>query len=644
MSRWTTSSGGKGFYFSFDAMIAFTVIAASLAIVTQSSMLASDTFDVSTISYQKANLAGEDAMKLASRQDFKTFNNSFQQELVANTVMEEDDLDRNIVDGVTLLWAARNFSYASEVSERYFDGMIPEQYGYRLQVNNNGNNRIIYETSSTPANAQAVTSISRLVSGHQIDKPSEGFQARARAVEATTNQTKVVDIPMMGSGAYTNDLEINRSFYVPAKEIHESQLYLSMQWGVSNFASANVEINGEQAISESDMTIKEDGKAHYGFGKIDVADHVKPGWNQFTVTFPNQDSDYHAQFQPGTRIETVYSQDIDKVKDRDWEYLTDVLSEGSNANKRGGVWYNYPLQVPTEENVSEAVLQLDIRNLEDRRAEDLKIFVNDEKIVGRSAPVNDVVEVEFSDYLHEGTNVLSIYGNVELDGGDVSDFTHRGQNGPGPRIYANPQAEEGSRVKLSYDSPGGGLEYGLIELTWTKDIGTNLTESLGSRSNPAYFNHTYDEDFEIINSYLNPVQLNSINVTHKAGIGNLQEVYSSPRTYATPSKIETGEELVDGGKTTRYWYSDTCDDGTQRQHCELLPESGLQIELGIPSQVGYGGLFENETAAVNDANQRLEEQLGSFAEATEIEDDTISTGNQPYLWGPASVKLVVWNE
>jgi hypothetical protein len=88
----------KGFYFSFDAFLALSVMAATLAVVSQSSIIASDSFQVSSVDYKKSTTTGQDAMKLASQQDFYSFNSSFRQELVSDTVMEEEDFDRTIVD------------------------------------------------------------------------------------------------------------------------------------------------------------------------------------------------------------------------------------------------------------------------------------------------------------------------------------------------------------------------------------------------------------------------------------------------------------------------------------------------------------------------------------------------------------------
>jgi len=102
-------------------------------------------------------------------------------------------------------------------------------------------------------------------------------------------------------------------------------------------------------------------------------------------------------------------------------------------------------------------------------------------------------------------------------------------------------------------------------------------------------------------------------------------MYIDPNFYVSPGKNEI--KLEDENPDTRF-----------------APESSLEKTVMVPNQVGYGDLFENESAAVNDAEQRLNDLMGEYAEATSIEDETLSTGNQPYLWGPAEVRLVVWRE
>jgi len=148
----------KGFYFSFDALLALTVMTATLAVVSQSSFVASNSFEVTNIDYRAATTTGQDAMKLASYQDFSRFNGSFRQELVDETAMTDSDLDRTIIDGVSLLWASRNISHAEEVARKYFDSKkISDKYEYRLQVNENGSNTIIYQSSEMPESPEIVS-------------------------------------------------------------------------------------------------------------------------------------------------------------------------------------------------------------------------------------------------------------------------------------------------------------------------------------------------------------------------------------------------------------------------------------------------------------------------------------------------------
>ena len=626
----------KGFYFSLDAFLALVIMTASLALVVQSSNMATNPFATDTIEYSQASNTGQDALMSASSETFESFNQSFQTELLEETVMEEQDLERDIIDGVSLLWAARNITHAERATEKYFDTKIGDSYDYRLQVDEAGNETTVYQTSEMSEDIGTVSSISRLVSGHRIDEPSEGYQARAQATEARTNQTKVVEIPMMGSGAFTNNMELLRKFELDAEEIHEATLYFSVQWGESNFQSNEETINGQTLDlggSNEDDWVHYDEKngAQLGFDMADVTDEVESGWNEFYIDFNNQDSDQHAHIQPGTRLEIEYSETEDGFSDDTTEYFTDLESGSSNPNQRGGVWYNHPIQVPEDTEVEEAYLDLHMENLESHE-DSLQVYLNDELIYNDDVEgdVNRTVELEG---LESGTNVVSVYGNVELEDGEVVDFTHTSENDNNPRIVSDPEnsPEESTHVYIEYDTEDIGLEFGIIDVVHTEEVG-------GLRENPKQFSKSFDEGFEIRNTYVNLAQMDSINTSFDAGYDGTENVYTAPRQYATPSRIATGSELVEDGRTTDYILRDQCED------CEFLPETGLESHVGVPSQVGYGGLYSSHEEAVDDAEQRLRDTMGEYAEATSIETNDISTGDQPYLWGPASVQLVIWSE
>jgi hypothetical protein len=68
----------------------------------------------------------------------------------------------------------------------------------------------------------------------------------------------------------------------------------------------------------------------------------------------------------------------------------------------------------------------------------------------------------------------------------------------------------------------------------------------------------------------------------------------------------------------------------------------VEYSFLIPSQVGYGDVFENETDATEDAEKRLNQTLGSFASATIIQKDSFRVGGVPYMYGPFSFRVNVW--
>lgn len=630
---------GKGFYFSFDAFLALTVMSASLFVVSQSSEVANDPFKSNKVAYQKASMSGQDAMKLASIEDFYVFNSSFRQELVDQTVMEESDLNRTILDGISLLWAGRNFTYARDSVRKYFDERLPSRYEYKVQVTESGNTTVIYRTSRLPSDPDSVSSTPRLVSGHKIDKPSEGFQSRARATESESNQTKVVNIPMMGSGAPNQRLFLRKKFKLNASKIHSATLYFSAQWGESNFQSNTVSVNGQEldiggSNPEDWEYYVEKNSTTIGFDKADITSALdKQGWNQFYLEFKNQNN-HHVHIHPGTRLKIRYSTDK-LTSQNEKQYLTDIEAEASNANKKGGAWITKPLTIPENATVNNVSLHLELRNIQDiEDRPDVQVYLNRDRIYTENVSGSATIDLQLKDRVEEGTNVLSVYGNVRLFNGRINQSSFLGYQNGNPRIYSDPENNPGdsSYIYVDVDSPTTGLQYGKLEVVDSQNIG-------GSPDNPKLFSQSFQERLELLDAYLNLAQLDSRNVSLEAGSGSLERVFSSPRDYATPSKIRIKPEMLEQGATNSFRVSDSCS-----INCSILPETGLEKHVMVPSQVGYGGVFENRSAAIKDANKRLEDLMGRYADATSIENEVLSTGNQPYLWGPASVKLVVWDE
>lgn len=628
----------KGFYFSFDAFLAFTVMAASLAVVSQSSFVSSDSFDASTVDYREANIAGKDAMKLASSQDFRSFNESFQQELVDETVMQEEDLKRSIVDGVTLLWAARNFTHAEEVTQRYFDRKIPERYGYRLQVDNQTMRNIIYRTSTVPEDSRSVTSISRLVSGHEIDQPSEGFQARARATSITKNDTKIVSMPPLGMAPTNSKMEVEKEFWLNGTEkIHNGTFYLSVHYsGASYFEQFRIN-NGQYGQNAFDW-IHEDGSGQgsAAYGTLDVTDDLEEGKNSIYLRMKGGNS-YNSHFHPGTKLEIDYRTDnnyIDSELQHKRIHLEDILSEGG-GNSEAGIFSVKQFTIPDNVDFINATYHLEVEGLDSecgystlwgrQPGWDVQVNLNEQELFAecRSGEITEEIELNELD-VRNGTNVVTTFIESEGDTRWGGDQTH---------LLSNFSSSDSSYIDVWYSQSSDQLRFGEIRVTASEEVGGGVEE-------PKNYYKEFDyTDLESGSLYIAQLFSTYPEISVDDGLSE-ETVFSSSSPRSAPTDIYIGGESFNVENQNRITMEDVDGDPPR----SYLPESTFEWTVWTSSQVGYGQMFENQSAAVKDAESRLENVLGPFVNATGISTDSVSTGSQPYLWGPATVELVIWDE
>jgi len=624
----------KGFYFSFDALLALTVMTATLAVVSQSSFVASNSFEVTNIDYRAATTSGQDAMKLASYQDFSRFNGSFRQELVDETAMTDSDLDRTIIDGVSLLWASRNISHAEEVARKYFDSKISDKYEYRLQVNENGSNTIIYQSSEMPESPEIVSSISRLVSGHKIDRPSEGFQARARATSVTKNETKIIPVPPLGMAPQNSEMEVEKEFWLNnTDQIHNGTFYLSVHYsGASHFQQFR--INGNQYGEAKFDWVHEDdsgaGAASYGY--LDIKDDLKEGKNTLYLRLRGGNS-YNSHFHPGTKVEIDYSTGENYTLRDELVHekidIENIVSEGG-GNSEAGIFSVKQFTVPEGTEFVNATYNLQAESLDSecgyefwwwrQPGWDVEINLNEQTISAECASGTYQKQIELAESdIREGTNVITTFIESQGDtrwGGDQTVLN-----------------SDSSYIDLWYRRSEDQLRFGEIKVSASENIGGEVRQ-------PKQYQKEFEYDsLESTNLYI--AQLFSTNPEINVDDGiNYRNVFSSESPRSAPTSIYIGRDYYSLDRSNRIIMEDT-DFNPERSY---LPESTFEWTVWAPSQVGYGRLFDNESAALEDAKQRLETEMGEFIEATGIETGSLSTGDQPYLWGPASVKLVIWRE
>lgn len=646
----------KGFYFSFDALLALTLMSATLVLVSQSSEIASDSFKVSSIDYRTSTTTGQDAMKLASQQSFNSFNDSFTQELEDQTIMEKSDLNRTIIDGVSLLWAARNISHAEQVTRKYFDSKIPEDYEYRLQVNEGGSRTVIYESSTMPDDPQIVSSISRLVSGHKIDRPSEGFQARARATSITKNQTEIFSLPAMGNANENGKLEIRKNFTVPDnEEIHYAYFYLNEEYNGDTMFEQMM-VNGQQ--KKNDYTVIHQFDNDVVYARWDIADALQDGQNNIYIRVKGDASQSEpTEFQPGSKIEIKYSrgrEDLEEDRLRHEKiYFEDMKAENPGSSE-AGIFKVESFDLPQNADFVNASIHLKANNLDSGNCGynggwfgpyypwDVTTIFNGETLDQTCA--SGTFEREYllsEDQVQNGTNIFTVY---------LENYGNTFWGGESVELYSNTADPESSHIDLWYNVSEESLRFGEIKVTAAEEMG-------GIAENPKEDVREFQqEDLASTQVYIVERYSNEVELDVSDGTG-YETVFRSPGVRATPTRINIPTELydVDGenyvrlydyykSKVGEYGSPDDIPENGDEDLVKFWPESTFQWTVWVPSQVGYGTLFENQTAAVTDAEQRLRDTMGDYVDATSIDTGTVSTGNQPYLWGPASVRLVIWRE
>ncbi|MCK5333796.1 MAG: hypothetical protein KAJ24_04745, partial [Candidatus Aenigmarchaeota archaeon] len=267
----------------------------------------------------------------------------------------------------------------------------------------------------------------------------------------------------------------------------------------------------------------------------------------------------------------------------------------------------------------------------DAAKDDIQIYFNNQSIFNVTDPAATYdTYLNLTNYVNSSknsTNVLSVYiDSFENDFWGLTDV----------EFYSKPETDEdaSSYVYVEYDwSSENRFQYGYIEVSTIKPLG-------GPIENPK----TYYEDFgasEITSAYLQIAQLDSetVTVTVEPQGSEKNTVFVSPRLRAMPSKLYIDPSYFNTSTNNTINISDLC----LTLNCPVLPQSSIEYNLFIPSQVGYGNVFNNSEDAQNDAISRLIAALGEHASADQIEVDTpMSTSSIPWMYGPAIITFEVW--
>ncbi len=635
----------KGFFFTMDALIAITLI--SFAFLT--TFIVKPSMPSENTGYERMHYVTEDAMQLFGMTKFSDISSPVSQEIMENTNITEDYLNKSLIEVIGFLWADGKTEYVENISRDFFPGLIPVEYNYAISANDIGKSKNILYSSvgyPPPTNvAISLTKASRLVSGYRQDAITTGYSSRAWASKITKNASKVFEFnPEGGSYDPGGSVYITKKFFLNASEIYNATLHISLHRGTSALASNSITIDGGADIIGSvnwlyTQSKTEAGKAtNMDFGVVDITSELNAspaGWHEIEITLKSQD-DFNTHLHPGTKLEVIYRTNEERTLTgmySERKYFDNIESYQAGTKKRG-TWTITPINVPRSADVKNVTLHLRALNVyNDSAKDDIQIYFNNQSIFNVTDPSATYdTYLDLTDYVNSSknsTNILSVYVNsFENDFWGLTDV----------EFYSEPETDENasSYVYLEYDwSSEDMFQYGYIEVSKIKSFG-------GALENPK----TYYEDFgthEITSAYLQIAQLDSeiVTVTVESNGGEKNTVFVSPRLRAMPSALYIDPSYFNTSTNNTINVSDLC----LTLNCPILPESSIEYNLFIPSQVGYNNVFNTSEAAQDDAVSRLLAILGDYATADEIEIDTpMSTSSIPWMYGPAIITFEVWKQ
>jgi hypothetical protein len=629
----------KGFYFSFDAILALTVMSATLVMML--TMMGTNYSQYNQDDNAANNLRTEsrDVMSLASAESFETYNESFQDELVANSVMSEEDMDKTVLNGITYLWAAGNFSYAEEATESYFGPRVDGNY--QIQIKEGGKTYTLPQDVERPEKTEFVTTASSLVSGHRLNASNSGYRARASVLQGQSLRTEISPISPSGNLPDAPGRSGNGRFettkYVPIKDddivaLNSGTLDLNLQQEPSD--DFQVFVNGNEVPDSNAQLLDSEsgggGEGGNSYYRYNIAEYLEIGQNN-SITYTTESIFFEGGLlNPGSRVEINYTKtaalQTDEVKTRriPLKYVYSEFSGGGGGGEQSsGIVDIENFGLPRNSEIISANLTVDADSVgteESPDGWDVQATLNEEVVIQESANGQYQTTVDITDQIKPGSNLMRILIN------------HDGSNywgGQNTVLNSNPGTADHSYIEVKYRDKED-VGYGKYEST--------ISEEFGQNGNPVTYERQFtDYDyFSKVGLYMSVFDADNTEVEVKSGTDPYQTIFSSSET--KPTFISIGSDIVDFDQNNFVRLSDANDD------TRFLEHSLFEYSTFVEPRVGYGPVFDSEEAAQEDAVERLENKSGDFFNFENIEPSSVTIGGERRLWGPSTVTLVRWEE
>lgn len=619
-------SGSKGVFFTVDGVLGAALILLFLLLVPRAFVSETPTASASYLAF--------DAVNVLATLRVSELNTSRVQALIASGIITEPN--QSVLEQIGEFWAVDDIDDAQNLSRTVLSGLLDP---YSLLVDGD-------QIDGATENGGQLAASRRMVSGITKGRARAGFNARAIASKITKTTTDIFRAHPQGSAHEGgNGMDITQKVYLNATNITKATLYISIKYGVSDLNSMKFTVNGvDLGISHDDWLYDESSNltsaTQIAFTIVDVTDKIALGTNTIVYSLKSQTSG-HARLNPGTRLEVTHdASDFHEVSPtiNERTYFNSIASH-ETGQKRSGAWATMPINVPPGAIVTNATLHIrgtdiesytpaevvsrgkgDCSTITSGNAPNIRVYLNNISVFtdNGSALPSEVFDntIDLTSLVGSNTNVVSVYLNMYADcfWGDGDTV-----------LYSDPIANPStsSYVDLTYTRTPLDEEYGKIDVVVTERLNT-------TRSNSVTYVKTLNST--ILHSFIELATLETVALT--TGV-NGQQIFATPRLYSTPGALFVDNSHITSPGTNTFTLQDCIG-------CSILPESSYTFETLVPNQVGYGSTFDNESDARADATQRLIAVLGSAVDAVQIDNETLSIGDVPSLWGPALVEVRTW--
>ena len=616
----------KGMAFIYDALIASTLLLSLAGLIYYLERGNNNEL----YNYYNYKIP-QDVINILNNYKLSDYNTSLQ-----NTIKQElnitDNKERNALELLVLAFVYNKSNTIEDILSPF--NLSKENIAIYID------NSLVYNTSPIKYNNH-MTSAVIPVSGYEENKNPFGYTARAYAKKIIKNNTIVIPIYVLGSGNKGGELTQTKWFYLENNTYLNATLYFAIHYGGSSSDLESISVNGNNLKDQVVWLWRDTGSNIGAFGAIyNIQNYLHPGWNSYNITFYNLY--FHSHTHPGGRIEITTSSSS-FYKPQNYYNKTFFFDKVYSKEKTSwwwgygtGAWESFDFYVPLNANVNNATLYLNLKHIDDSGGwvydngwyyedRDIIVIVNGNTIYGNNHASGDYyLSFNLSQYLHTGTNYVLVYGNCYGNYFFGSDDTI---------LYSDPKndPEHSSRVFINYTLNDQNL-YGYIDFSRTYNIG-------GDIDNPKYSTLFQNTSAEVKESFIHIAQTYSYDVSVKFrndSSSPYETIYQSQGARDVPSSIFMEGYRWNTKGNNYFLFEDSC------SGCDFLPWTMIDVHYLIPSFVPYGSVFDTKEEAEEDAVNRLKALIGNDLDLVDIANDTITSGNIPWMYGPTLVEVKSW--